>query len=324
MGHPYCSGLTVSITCSRQPRRTPSPNVGCGPSDKSASTTCSCSPGVTWNRYWTSTLRTTTGLDPIEASTLRHRARRSGLAVPARSTAATSSAGSSTSTTSPPGALATATRSAGWGLPSTHGSCFGRSNTILPAQPAVALCLLPFTIELASPIQPRRRRRFVSWTLQGAMHMRRSSGLARSWPRAVPSPTLFALLGDLCAQRWGVDRCRRHGATPPSHRTNNRHSACRGIPRGVGSSREQIPQGRGRTEGARSFGHQGRGAGAVAPLGPALAPIEALLTAPPPTTLGGSGDAQNRRRGCLIPAHPRRCPPRCWRQPLPQRFSGQF
>ena len=45
-------------------RRTPSPNGGCAPSGRTASTTCSWSPGDTWNGSSPSTSSTTTGLGP--------------------------------------------------------------------------------------------------------------------------------------------------------------------------------------------------------------------------------------------------------------------
>ena len=62
---------------------------------------------------------------------------------------------------------------------------------------------------------------------------------------------------------------------------------------------------------------------AVAPLGPVLVPIEALLAAPPPTTLEALGQPQSLGYEAKYRTTGRGCSSRRWRQAVPERLPSR-
>ena len=76
---------------------------------------------------------------------------------------------------------------------------------------------------------------------------------------------------------------------PTGRRADFDRTARLGVPLGSGASRGQVGQDRGRAESARSFRNHRTDIGSSVTPRPNLAPIEALLAAPPPTTLEALG-----------------------------------
>lgn len=134
------------------------------------------------------------------------------------------------------------------------------------------------------------------------MHMRRSSGLPENWARAVSRVlTLFALVGTFVlnggASTVAAAAAQLRLATAQTTATQLVEEYLSGL--GLAGNRLSTVEATLKELGPSAT--RAQVLAAVAPLGPALAPIEALLTVPPPTTLEAlpkpvtnSGDASIR------------------------------
>ena len=154
--------------------------------------------------------------------------------------------------------------------------------------------------------------------------MRRSSGLATRARAVTQAVALFALLGTLVLNSGASTAAAAMVQLRPASLQTTATQLAEEYLGALGPAGSKFLKVEAALKALGPFATGPPVLAAVAPLGAALAPIEALLSAPPPTTLEALATPKTVDGGAFFRRTLGRFAPRCWRQPLPQRFSGQF
>ncbi len=118
------------------------------------------------------------------------------------------------------------------------------------------------------------------------MHVRRSSGLAGLWARAVRRTlALFAVLGTFVLNGGASTAAASTVQIRPATQQTTATQLAQEYLGALGAAGSKFLKVEGALKALGSSATRAQVLAAVAPLGPALAPIEALLAAPPPSTL---------------------------------------